>query len=164
MPGDQGSPRAPFFMDEPPRWVLHVDAGASPNPGRMAVGAHLQSPDGRSWALSQRLTGVGCNNEAEIRAVTEAVRWALMQGAHALQIHTDSRVVVDHHTGQVLTTSQRLSVIFDELAHVLSGAPGHTLTWVPRHRNDKADALAREALGLPPKTCAAPRNARRQRR
>ena len=164
MPADQGSLRAPFSLAERRTWTLHVDAGASPNPGRMALGAHLSAPDGQTFSLSRILPGTGCNNEAEIRAVIEALRWAMTLGAQAPLIYTDSRIVVDHATSDSAAPPARLQPIFEQLEQALRESVGSTLWWIPRHRNGLADALAREALGLPPKVCAVPQGARRKRR
>ncbi len=154
---DQGA-LGPFFHG----WRLHIDGGAAPNPGRMAVGAWLCGPDGQVHTLSMMLPGTGCNNEAELRALMEALPWAAARGAIHLQVCTDSTVLVALLAPSGARTVPRLQALAQAAQQlmVLHGVQG--LQWVPRHRNAQADALARSALGLPPKVVHTPHPARRR--
>jgi len=50
-------------------------------------------------------------------------------------------------------------------ARSLAGDLSHfSVQWVPRHRNAQADALARQALGLPPKAVRTPHPRTRRKR
>lgn len=154
--GAPGSGEAP--------WVANCDGGAWPNPGAMAIGAVLTSPSGEVHRLSQRLSGSGCNNEAEWRATVAALGFALRHGAQSLHLHTDSTQVRDH-LSQPNTPAlpPALQGWVDEARALASGLAHFTVQWVPRHRNAQADALAREALGLPPKAVRTPHPRTRKR-
>jgi ribonuclease HI len=143
------------------QWTLHIDGSASPNPGRMAVGAWLRAPDGQEHTLSQPLKGSGCNNEAELRALLIALPWAVALGAHPLLICTDSRLLVEHLTPGGKPPHARLRDLVETAQRMMDEHPMLTLQWVPRHRTGQADALARSALGMPPKPVKTPHPTRR---
>ena len=169
MPAHQEEPSGSFFVgnddeaDDAP-WVAHCDGGAWPNPGAMALGAVLTSPTGEVHRLSQRLSGSGCNNEAEWRATVAVLRFALEQGARRLRLHTDSTQVRDHLSQAPLPPlPPTLQPWADEARALAKSLPHLTVQWVPRHRNAQADALARQALGLPPKPVQTPHPKARRR-
>lgn len=143
------------------QWTLHIDGSASPNPGRMGIGAWLRSPDGREHTLSRLLPGSGCNNEAELRALLTALPWAVALGACNLLICTDSRLLVDHVTPGGKAAHPRLQDLVSRAQSLLAEHTALTLKWVPRHRTGQADALARSALRMPPKPVTTPHPARR---
>lgn len=142
-------------------WTLHIDGSASPNPGRMAMGAWLRAPDGQEHTLAQTLPGTGCNNEAELRALLMALPWALALGAHPLLICTDSSLLVAHLAPGAKAAHPRLRDLVEQARHLMEDRPSLTLQWVPRHRTGLADALARSALGMAPKPVRTPHPARR---
>jgi ribonuclease HI len=135
-------------------WTIHCDGSAVPNPGRMGLGAVLTAPDSTRHELSLAADGRGCNNEAELRALMAALRHAKQGGATALVIHCDNSVVVEQLTGTALEPFVRLAPLFDEVRAELRSFASARLVWIPRHRNREADALARAAVGLMPKSPA----------
>ncbi|MCH8178658.1 MAG: ribonuclease HI family protein [Proteobacteria bacterium] len=182
MPARTEEPSGSFFLGpvdghtdaDAPTWVAHCDGGAWPNPGAMALGAVLVSPTGAVHHLSQRLSGSGCNNEAEWRATVATLREALALGARALRLHTDSTQVRDHLNAHLSQDGAgqpppalpvALQAWVDEARALAWRLDDFCVRWVPRHRNGQADALARQALGLPPKPVLTPHpRARRRRR
>jgi ribonuclease HI len=132
-------------------WIIHCDGSAIPNPGRMGLGAVLTAPDGTTYALSVGADARGCNNEAEARALMLALHEARAQGATALQIYTDSSLLVEQLGTESAPPVMRLAALYQELGDLLKTFAQTSLHWIPRHRNGEADALARASLGLPPK-------------
>lgn len=177
MPSRQEEPSGSFFVghadgNEAPAthpaddatWVAHCDGGAWPNPGTMALGAVLTSPNGEVHHLSQRLSGSGCNNEAEWRATVAVLGLALRHGASNLRLHTDSTQVRDHLSqADAPALPPALQTWADEARAQAARLTHFSVQWVPRHRNAQADALAREALGLPPKPVRTPHPKARRR-
>lgn len=177
MPLRQEEPSGSFFVaqaagDESPvinqaddvTWVAHCDGGAWPNPGAMAVGAVLTSPTGEVHRLSLRLSGSGCNNEAEWRATVAVLGLALQHGASNLRLHTDSTQVRDHLSQPGAPALPPALQTWVNEARAQAARLAHfSVQWVPRHRNAQADALAREALGLPPKRVRTPHPKARRR-
>ena len=169
MPVSQEEPAGSFFVgeraSEEATWVAHCDGGAWPNPGVMAMGAVLTSPTGEVHRLSQRLSGHGCNNEAEWRATVAVLAFALKHGARGLHLHTDSTQVRDHLGQQGASAlPPALQTWVDEARSLAGGLSHFSVQWVPRHRNAQADALARQALGLPPKAVQTPHPRTRRKR
>lgn len=134
-----------------PSWTLYADGSAVPNPGRMGLGAVLVAPDGTRHALSMATDARGCNNEAEARALLAALHDAQARGATALQIYSDSSLLVAQLGVVDAPPVLRLAALYDEVGALLATFTHTSLHWIPRHRNGEADALARAALGLPPK-------------
>ena len=149
-------------------WTIHCDGSAEPNPGRMGLGAVIVAPDGARQTLSLTCSERGCNNEAELRALMAALHALDASQVGTLQIYSDNSVLVaqlDGHSAQPPVA--RLSGLFEATRALLRGFHQPVLTWIPRHRNGEADALARAAIGLPPKPTTKPiqgRLGRRRRR
>jgi ribonuclease HI len=147
-------------------WTVHCDGTAQPNPGRMGIGAVLTAPDGTHHTLSQATGTHGCNNEAEARALISALQLLKTLGAEnvALDIRSDSSVLVAQLGEAAPAPIVRLAQVFDEARQLLQQFSNARLAWVPRHRNTEADALARAALGLPSKADVKPRPKKRHAR
>ena len=127
----------------------------------MGLGAVLVAPDGLRHTFSSLAPSTGCNNEAELRALIAALDEASAHGATAVRIHTDSSTVVAHLGPAPLAPIPHLACAFVEARTRLAAFDAVELQWIPGHRNAEADALARAALGLPPRAVAAPRRRRR---
>ncbi|MES2415314.1 MAG: ribonuclease HI family protein [Pseudomonadota bacterium] len=156
--------QAPAAATSNHHWTIHCDGSAHPNPGNMGLGAILVAPDGTRHELSLPAAGRGCNNEAEARAMTAALQRARKLGAGKVHIHSDSRVVVDQLTGDGGPAIERLGALFAELRRLLATFDEASVKWIPQHRNQEADALARTAAGLPPRPVARPAKSKAGRR
>lgn len=142
-------------MDLPAPWVIHCDGSAIPNPGRMGLGAVLVAPDGTRHLLSQAMHTTGCNNEAELAALVLALNEARARGASVLQVYSDSSLLVEQ-MGAPAAAHPRLATLYADARALLAGFDAVQVLWIPRHRNGEADALARAALGAPPKPAVHP--------
>ena len=152
----------------PPVWTVWCDGSALPNPGRMGWGAVIAGPGGERRTLS--LSGgaaVGCNNEAELRAVMAALVELRSLGARSARVHCDNSVVVAQlgsAEGGAVRPIARLAALFDEARALLGAFDDARVVWIPAHRNAEADALARAALGLVgPRRIASPGGGRKRR-
>ncbi|MGJ7578778.1 ribonuclease HI family protein [Variovorax sp. RHLX14] len=135
-------------------WTVWCDGSAIPNPGRMGLGAVVVAPDGSRFELSQSPQGAGCNNEAELRAVTLALEQLKTLGATAARVYSDNSIVVGQlggGTGPAAEPIARLAVMFDAARDLVATFESIEMVWIPRSRNAEADALARAALGVGPK-------------
>ena len=133
-----------------------------PNPGRMGLGAVIIEPDGARHTLSQATGRKGCNNEAELRALMAALGELRRRGATALLAHCDNSILVEQLGAPGAKPIARLAVLFDEARDLLESFDHASLLWIPRHHNGAADALARAALGMPPKPAMTRSKQRRQ--
>ncbi|TAK95932.1 MAG: ribonuclease HI family protein [Aquabacterium sp.] len=144
-------------MTSCPPWIIHCDGSAEPNPGRMGMGAVITAPDGARQTLSLTSSERGCNNEAELRALMAALHALDADKVPALHIYSDNSVLVAQLDGHRLQPPvARLAGLFDETRGLLATFDQVMLSWIPRHRNGEADALARAAIGLPPKVTTKP--------
>lgn len=144
-------------------WVIHCDGSAMPNPGRMGLGAVVVAPDGTRQTLSQATHTIGCNNEAELRAVMAALRSLPAQDC-LVEVFSDNSVLVEQLMRPDVQPIARLASLFDEARNMLARFEHGVVRWVPRHRNAEADALARSALGMPTKAPSPPRKRPRHKR
>ncbi|RQO53763.1 ribonuclease H [Variovorax sp. KBW07] len=136
-------------------WVVYCDGSAMPNPGRMGIGAVITAPDGSRRTLSQATHTTGCNNEAELRALTLALHELRAQGATNVQAYSDNSILVEQlGTAQPARPIARMAELFDDARALLGTFEQASIRWIPRHRNGEADALARAALGFAPKPAA----------
>jgi len=129
-------------------WVAYIDGSAMPNPGRIGLGAVWTAPDGIRHSLSQATHSIGCNNEAEVRALMATLRELKRLGATSLVVHCDNSVVVEQVSGSAAKPIERLAPLFDEARALFQSFDDARLVWIPQHRNAEADALARAALGM----------------
>ncbi|MBA4109631.1 MAG: ribonuclease H [Leptothrix sp. (in: Bacteria)] len=149
-------------LPAPDHWTVHVDGSAVPNPGRMGLGVVMTDPGGQHYTLSQATHATGCNNEAELRALMAALEALKLRGVNKLCAYSDNSVLVEQLTDARSKPIARLAAMFDEARAMLSSFEQAQLRWIPRHRNAQADALAREAMGLPLKRL--PKPSKRKRR
>ncbi len=149
---------------QPALWQIYCDGTAWPNPGRMAYGVVIVAPAGELHTLSRATGAYGCNNEAEVLALIAAMQAARALGAQALRLHSDSSIVVEQLGAQPPAIVVRLTHLFDLARRERASFAYSELCWIPRHRNTQADALARAALGLLPKSPNPPHHRKKRRR
>lgn len=125
-------------------WNGWFDGSARPNPGRCTVGAVLNSPDGPVLEISEP-AGYGNSGEAEYRALIALLKAAVAHAPPQLVIHGDSRVVIDDVNGPAHAAAQALLPYRHTVHELLAQLADVTLRWVPRHRNQQADALSQQA-------------------
>jgi ribonuclease HI len=142
-------------------WTVYCDGSAMPNPGRMGIGAVITAPDGTRHTLSQATHATGCNNEAELRALTLALQDLRERGATMVRAYSDNSILVDQLGPAGAKPIERLAGLFDDARALLGSFDDVRVQWIPRHRNGEADALARAALGFAPKPPARPAKKRR---
>jgi ribonuclease HI len=147
--------------NEAMRWVARCDGSTVPNPGRMGWGAVITGPGGETHEVSESGgAAIGCNNEAELRAVMATLRELERLGARETTVYSDSSVVVAQlavASGPAVRPIARLAALFDEGRALLDSFEAARVEWIPAHRNARADALARAALGLTaPRRVASP--------
>ena len=132
-------------------WTAYSDGSALPNPGRMGLGAIITAPDGTRHTLSLLAREVGCNNEAELRALVATLLALKSHGADMFIAHCDNSVVVEQITNPRAAPIARLAPLFDEVRTLFASFAEARLVWIPGHRNGEADGLARAALGMAPR-------------
>ncbi len=120
--------------------VAYVDGGSLGNPGPSGIGVVMDTPGGDAIRISKWI-GHQDNNVAEYIALLEALQCALNLNATALQVYSDSQVVVRQMRGEYVCRSPRLYSlhwICRKLARSLSFSIDH----VTREKNAEANRLA----------------------
>ncbi|MDQ1812957.1 ribonuclease HI family protein [Massilia sp. CCM 9210] len=131
--------------DGPPApWRAWFDGSAHPNPGRCGIGALLTGPDGERVEIS-RPAGYGNSSEAEYQALIAVLEAAVARGAHGLTVHGDSRVVIDDVNGPELAGAPSLQAYRAQALALLGRIDSACVRWLPRHKNQAADALSQRA-------------------
>ncbi|WP_250464376.1 ribonuclease HI family protein [Caballeronia sp. GAFFF2] len=136
--------RKPVVTDAP-AWRGWFDGSALPNPGRVGIGAVLQSPQGEVVEISAE-AGRGDSSVAEYRALIALLEAALREGATEIAIHGDSRVVIDDMHASEGAGIRSLTHFAREARALIARIGAVRLTWIPRERNASADVLSRRAL------------------
>lgn len=130
-------------------WRAWFDGSAHPNPGRCGIGALLTGPNGERVEISQA-AGYGNSSEAEYRALIALLEAALRAQARGLTVYGDSRVVVDDVNGPDRTAARSLEVYRRQARALMEQLGGPALRWLPRHKNQSADALSQRAVAAMP--------------
>jgi ribonuclease HI len=125
-------------------WRAWFDGSARPNPGRCGIGARLEGPDG--VVEIAQAAGYGNSSEAEYRALIALLEAAVARGVAGLTVYGDSQVVIGDVTGPDLLAAPSLQAYRTEARILMAQIDGLALRWVPRHKNQKADALSQRAF------------------
>ena len=123
--------------------IAYIDGGSHGSPGPSGIGVVIEKPDGNTVQIAKWI-GHQDNNVAEYVALLEALQYAAEMKATALNVFTDSELVVKQMTGEYVCRSPRLYSLnwtCRKLARTLKFAIAH----VPRHRNQEANRLANHA-------------------
>lgn len=102
-----------------PHWTVYCDGSAMPNPGRMGAGAVITEPDGTRHTLSLASHATGCNNEAELRALTLALEDLKARGATVVQAYTDNSILVEQLGTPGARPIARMAGLFEDARALL---------------------------------------------
>ena len=123
--------------------IAHIDGGSHGSPGPSGIGVVIEKPCGQRVHIAKWI-GHQDNNVAEYVALLEALQYATDAKATALNVFTDSELVVKQMTGEYICRSPRLYSLnwtCRQLARTLKFA----ITHVPRDLNQEANRLANQA-------------------
>jgi ribonuclease HI len=125
--------------------TANIDGGSRGNPGPAGYGVHIERDDGTIVELKESL-GIATNNVAEYNGLLAALRWAAEHGVKALQIRSDSELLVKQMKGVYRVRNPGLQPLYEE-ARALARRIGRvTFEHVRREFNKDADRLANEAM------------------
>ncbi len=125
---------------------IHVDGASRGNPGEAGFGVHVSTPDGRTVAELYGHLGRATNNVAEYQGLLHALRWAFARGAGAVEIFSDSELLVRQMAGRYRVKNPGLQPLYREASALMARFQHIRITHVPREENREADALANRAL------------------
>jgi ribonuclease HI len=125
---------------------LHVDGASRGNPGEAGFGIHVTAPDGSEVASLFGYLGKATNNVAEYQALLHGLRFALARGASAVEVFSDSELLVRQIEGRYRVKHPGLQPLHREARSLLARFAKTRLAHVPREKNREADALANRAV------------------
>ncbi len=125
--------------------IVYTDGACSGNPGPMGIGVVVYK-GGEILQQVSEAEGDGTNNVAEYLAVKRGLEEAIQLGADAIEVRTDSRLVVQQLSGKFRIKAPHLREIKSEIDHLAEGLVV-TYIWVEREKNKLADKLAKNAVG-----------------
>lgn len=131
-----------------PDAVVYTDGASRKNPGPAAIGVVVQRADGRELESLGEPIGEATNNEAEYRAVTKGLHLAAKHTAGAVEMRSDSQLLVRQLNGQYKTRKAELIELQRQVRAAEKPFSQVHYRWVPRQDPGlvRADALANEAL------------------
>ena len=127
------------------QWRAWFDGSATPNPGRIGIGALLLGPGGERVEIS-RPAGHGSSGDAEYLALIALLEQAAELGVTELVAYGDSQVVVHDMLLAAGAGAKGLERHRATATALVAQLGNVALRWVPRHRNGAADALSQRAL------------------
>ena len=155
---------APLFADAAPEaapspaaaFRANIDGGSRGNPGPASYGVVIRDPRGQIVAKLKKYIGRSTNNVAEYYGLIAALDYAQQHGIRALQVQSDSELLVRQMRGQYKVKSPELRPLYERARKMAQTFDSFKIEHVYREQNAEADALANEALdetsGRPPAT------------
>lgn len=125
---------------------IYTDGACWGNPGPAAIGAVIKDEHQTELVKVSRYIGQGTNNQAEYRAVIEALREAIEFKPARVTLYLDSELVAKQLTGKYRVKSPVLHPLYKETVELLNKFTNISIIHIRRHRNAEADALAGAAL------------------
>jgi ribonuclease HI len=126
--------------------VLFTDGGARGNPGPAAYGFVLEAEDGSMLAAHGEAIGTATNNVAEYSGLVAGLRKAIELGVDALELVSDSELMVKQMRGEYRVKNDGLRALFDEAQSLARKLGAVEYRHVRRAHNEIADRLVNEAL------------------
>jgi ribonuclease HI len=137
--------------------TIYVDGGARGNPG--PAGAGVVITDTHNGALLHEggyFLGRATNNVAEYRGLLQGLQLASQLGATAVQIVSDSELMVKQLNGEYRVKSPDLKPLYDQVRQLLQPLKSWTIRHVRREQNKRADELANQAMDAKRTVSASP--------
>lgn len=120
--------------------TAYVDGGSLGSPGQSGIGVIIVGSEGGTIRISKWI-GHQDNNVAEYVALLEALQCAAGLKAKALQVFSDSEVVVKQMNGAYACRSSRLHSL-NWVCRKLARLFVFSISHVPREKNTEANSLA----------------------
>ena len=131
---------------KPTCWKVYVDGET--NQRGFGVGLVLISPERITIEKSLRLDFSATNNEAEYEALLEGMSMVQKLGGKAVDMFSDSRLIVSQVKGEFEARDKRMQEYLDKAKRLRSNFDSFSLLHIPRNGNTHADSLATLATSL----------------
>ena len=125
--------------------TMHIDGASRGNPGKAAYAVVLARP-GHPVVEEADTIGTASNNVAEYTALVEGLSLAHELGVKALQVYSDSELMVKQMNGEYKVKNDDLRALYEEACGLRRQFDKVTITHVRREQNKRADLIGNEAL------------------
>lgn len=132
--------------------VVYTDGGAINNPGPAAISAIIETSDKLFPKKYSEKIGNATNNEAEYKALIFALKKIKsLFGKKKIknleaECRLDSKLLVEQLNGKFKILEKELQPLFLEVWNLKTDFKNVSFNYVPREKNQKADALVRKQL------------------
>ena len=127
-------------LQEPLFWKVYIDGAA--NQKGSGVGLVLVSPKKVTIEKSLRLGFLATKKEAECEALLERMSMVQRMGGKAVEMFSDSRLVVGQVKGDLEARDERMQGYLSQVRHLQSGFESFNLLHIPKSGNTHSDSLA----------------------
>lgn len=131
--------------------ILFTDGAARGNPGPAAIGIVLADANGGIIEDFGEPIGNATNNEAEYRALLRGLECAARHTTD-IEIRTDSELLARQLKGVYRVRAANLQPLHAQAISAFKRFRRATIAIIPRALNQRADALANQALDGRPQT------------
>jgi ribonuclease HI len=128
------------------RLIAHIDGGARGNPGPAGFGALIEDSAGHQVAEISKFLGHQTNNYAEYAALLSVLQYALEHGHKALEVISDSELLVKQINGQYKARHPTLLELHSQAKSLIRKLEWFKIHHVLRGKNKHADMLANRAM------------------
>lgn len=135
--------------------LANIDGGSRGNPGPAASAYVLADEKGNIIEEKGVYLGEATNNRAEYYALHLALEAGIRRGVCAIEIRSDSLLLVNQFNGKFKIKDAGLFKMMGEIKSLGAKISKVTLTHVPREKNKLADAAVNKTLDAAQKGRAA---------
>jgi ribonuclease HI len=139
-----------LFAESPrkvvPAHTAHIDGGARGNPGPSGYGVVIHDASGSKVAELSEYLGHHTNNYAEYQGLLAVLRYAVEHGIKALQVVSDSELMVRQMKGIYKVKHPELRKLYEEAQQLVRKLDYFEIRHALREQNVDADRLANEAM------------------
>jgi ribonuclease HI len=128
-----------------PKVILYVDGASRGNPGAAGIGIVISDETGKTLKQISEHIGEATNNVAEYTALIRGLEEAFALGADAVDINSDSELLVRQITGFYRVKAPHLQELHQRVIGLLSSFRSISIDHTPREGNALADKLAKQA-------------------
>ncbi|MFZ6732105.1 ribonuclease HI family protein [Undibacterium sp. Ji42W] len=121
-------------------WLAWFDGSAVPNPGKCRIACILKAPDGQNFEYIAHME-YGDSCDAEYSGLILLLQQARQLRIVNLLVHGDSQVVIDDFNHIKVSSLLRMKQYRQQAQELASAFEQLRVSWVPRHKNQLADAL-----------------------
>lgn len=126
--------------------IANVDGGSRGNPGHAGYGVYIQDSNGNQVAELSQYLGIQTNNFAEYSGLLAALQYAREHNHTALEVISDSELMVRQLNGQYKVKNENLKPLYQEAVRLIRGFEWFHVRHVRREFNKDADRLANLAM------------------